>query len=115
MYFFYRIICSVVKLKEDHNIPFCINDLMTIYTVSRSRDYGRYYFTIHLEYPYLINNLSDSKRHTSEFVIVKRNFMWTPEEVGIWPVPWPRGDPCKSEYPYFIFVIFVTHTLVTFC
>ncbi|KAH7864696.1 hypothetical protein Vadar_032734 [Vaccinium darrowii] len=93
----YRIICSVVRLSERHNIPFRLADLMAVYTVARSRSYGRYYFSRRPEYPHLIGKLSDSERHACELVIVKGNFETAPGEESRWSVPWSRGRPnCRK-------------------
>lgn len=103
----YRIICSVVRLSEQHNIPFRLADLMAVYTVARSRSYGRYYFSRRPEYPHLIGKLSDSERHACELVIVQGNFETAPGEESRWSVPWSRGRPSKPRTHTCMFIFFV--------
>jgi hypothetical protein len=109
----YRIICSVVRLSERHNIPFRLSDLMAVYTCARSKSYGRYYFSRRPEYPHLIGKLSDSERHACELVIVKGNYEKAPGEQSRWSVPWQRGRPSKPRAHPCIFIFYFCH-LVNF-
>jgi hypothetical protein len=93
----YRIICSVVRLFEQYDIPFRLPDLMAVYTVARSKSYGRYYFSRRPEYPHLIGKLTDSERHACELVIVRGNYEGAPGEESTRPVPWRRGNPSKPR------------------
>jgi hypothetical protein len=93
----YRVLSTVAKLAERHRIPVTIYDIMGIYTMGQHKASRRYYFTIRGEYNHLVTDLYDSERWQNEFVTIRGNYMWGPNEKRDWPVPQFRGDPSKPS------------------
>jgi len=91
----YRVLCSVLKLAEAYNIPATVYDVLGIYLVGLSPKFRRYYFAVRNEYDHLIKDLYDSEEHQYNYVTVRGNYSWAPEEPHTWPLNHRRGDPSK--------------------
>lgn len=53
----YRVLYSVMKLAETHNIPVTVYDMLGIYLMAHNKQYRRYYFFVRNEYDHLIGDL----------------------------------------------------------
>jgi len=95
----FRVLCSVLKLAERYNIPATVYDVLGIYLVGLSPKFRRYYFAVRNEYDHLIGDLYDFEEHQYNYVTVRGNYTWAPEEPHTWPLNHRRGDPGKPSTP----------------
>jgi hypothetical protein len=93
----YRVLFSILKLAEQHHIPATIYDVLGIYLVALSPRFRRYYFSVRNEYHHLITDLYDKEEHQYNYVVVRGNYTWAPEEPHTWPLNHRRGDPSKPN------------------
>lgn len=83
----YRVLCTILRLAERHGILVTVYDVMGIYSMTQHKTYKTYFFTIRAEYDHLITDLYDSKKWQNNFVVIRGNFMWKPDDPKDWLAP----------------------------
>jgi hypothetical protein len=87
----FRIINGIYYLREKYGLVFNLFDLIGVYNVSRSSPLGRRFLSLRSTpkepREYLIDHLPDSDRGANDFVEIRGNFEFGPEDDGLYPIP----------------------------
>lgn len=87
----YRIINCALELKRRHGLAFSVGDLFTIYSMSRNKDYGRYFFTTLPNEAQIFKSLPDSDKWVDFYIVVTGNYAST-KNTDLCPVPTEKGN-----------------------
>lgn len=79
------------------------------YMMSRNLKYSHYYLCSRKKKPKLIvGGMYDSEKWASDYVEIRGNFMYGPDDYGFFEVPKHRGSPSKNDCSIaFHFVSFI--------
>ncbi|KAI8563350.1 hypothetical protein RHMOL_Rhmol03G0105200 [Rhododendron molle] len=95
----YRLIHSVVKLAEVKMFHLEAYHLFGNYMMSRNLKYSRYFLCSQKKKPKLIvDGMYDSEKWASDYVEIRGNFMYPPDEYGQFEVPKRRGCPTSAPW-----------------
>lgn len=87
----YRIINCALELKRRHGLAFSVGDLFGIYSMSRNKNYGRYFFATLPNKAQIIESLPDFDKWADFYLVVSGNYAPT-ENTDLCPVPTEKGN-----------------------
>lgn len=113
----FRLIHSVIELARVKMFTLDAHHFFENYLMSRNLKYSRYYLCSKKNKPKLIvGGMYDSEKWASDYVEIRRNFMYPPGEYGQFEVPKRRDTPSKYTFSFsFLFVRGVVSTRSVFC
>lgn len=92
----YRIIHSIIKLAEVKMFPLQAHHIFENYMLSRNVRFSRYFLCSRRNMEKIIpEGMYDSEKWASNYVEIRGNFQYPPDEYGEFEVATRRGEPCK--------------------